>query len=234
MMSAAGMWKPARRQFMRKRAWPWTRWMLDSGGYTAFMRWADYPWRPDDYLELIRRDRPTFAASMDYCCEPSITEKLVGVSIEDRIRATADVARYLCARDARIFPVLQGWSLDDYELSWQLTKNLRPRMIGIGSVCVRQGEKRIAELCQELQYIIPRGVWKHGFGVKMLALRYDAVREFFQSIDTCAWEFHRRAAKWRGVHQTDREAWVSYSHKLASLNHLPVQATLAFNSREDA
>ena len=232
MMSASGLWKGGGR-WMKKRVWPWKRWMLDSGGYNAFMRWADYPWTPDEYLELVRRDAPTFAASMDYCCEPSVTERL-GMSIEDRIRATADMAHYLCPRDGRVFPVIQGWTADDYELSWRLTEPLKPRMLGLGSLCVRQGEKRIAELCQELSYILPREVWKHGFGIKILALRYDPVREFFQSIDTAAWEFRRRARGWkgqRGKPGTDREAWLNYSRKLESLRCLPVQATLAFSSQ---
>lgn len=229
MLSAAGMWKPKTRTFIKKRVWPWRRWMLDSGGFTMFRRLGDFPWTPDEYLALVARDRPTLAASMDYPCEPALTQNISGMAVEDRVRATAEMALYLCRRSARIYPVLQGWSIADYELSWRLLEPLKPRFIGIGSLCVRQRDRRIAVLCAELDQILPAELWKHGFGVKLTALRHDVCRDFFTSIDTNAWEFHRRGRAWPGQKMPDVEAWLHYSRRLASLKDLPAQTRFRFS-----
>lgn len=225
MISAGGLWKDSTQAFMRKRTWPWRRWMLDSGGYLMLLRRGDYPWHPDAYLKLVSEMQPTWAASMDYCCEPSLT-LATNMSTEDRIRASAEMADYLCPRSDSIFPVLQGLEPEDYALSWQLTEHLRPRIVGIGSVCRRQRTRQIAYLCDCLRAIVPRALMKHGFGVKISALKRHEVRRFFTSIDTNAWEFWARGKKRRRCGITDMAAWTQYSKRLRSLQCLPTQAAL--------
>lgn len=226
MISAAGLWKGDGR-WMQKRVWPWRRWMLDSGGYTMFTQFSDYQFKPDEYLRLVKERKPSYAASMDYPCEPQLTSEISGaMTVEERIRAGADMAFYLCRRSDRIFPVLQGWTRDDYELSWRLTEPLRPRMVGVGSLCVRQGTKAIKQLVFELRHMLPIEVWKHGFGVKITALRDPVVRGFFTSVDTNAWEYWGRYQRHKHITVTDRDAWIHYSKRLDSLADLPTQTLL--------
>jgi len=220
MISAGSLWRG--NGFKKKQRWPWKRWMLDSGGYLCLSRFKEYPWTLDDYLKLIRELKPTFAASMDYCCEPSLSLN-TEMSVEDRVRASADMANYLCKKSDCVFPVIQGVEFDDYYLSWKLTESLRPKLVGIGSVCRRQNLGEIAHLCEFLGSIIPEGVMRHGFGVKMLAMKKNECRKFFTSIDTNAWEFWRRAEKWSGRRWTLKESWDIYSSKLRTLCEIPVK-----------
>jgi hypothetical protein len=54
-----------------------------------------------------------WAAPMDWMCEPWIVEK-TGLSVREHQERT--VANYLALRDRGPFiPVLQGWTLEDYE-----------------------------------------------------------------------------------------------------------------------
>jgi len=75
-----------------------------------------------------------------------------------------------------IIPVLQGWSLDDYLQCWRLYEESgvdlrREPVVGVGSVCRRQGTKEAGEIFVRLAKAGLRGRM-HGFGVKFDGLAY--------------------------------------------------------------
>ncbi len=226
MMSALGLWNGY--GWRKKRKWIWDRWMLDSGGFMVAVKHGEYPWFPDDYLQLIEDIKPTFAASMDYPCEIKITPLLL-MNTKERIEATANYARYLCKRSDRVFPVLQGQTIEDYEYSWRLIEPLNPKMVGIGSICKRQALQEIDALCRDLFFLLPRYLWIHGFGVKIRALQYHWPRQLFSSIDTNAWEFRLRARLWdKQPRIKESEAWRLYANQCDNLISSPQQEILPF------
>lgn len=227
MMSALGLWNG--HGWRKKRKWIWDRWMLDSGGFMVAMKYGQYPWSPDDYLELVETMKPTLAVSMDYPCEADITPFLL-MNTKARIEATAIYANYLCKKSDRIFPVLQGQTIEEYEYSWKLTKSINPKIVGIGSICKRQSSHQINILCRDLFFLLPRHIWIHGFGVKIKALRYSWPRILFNSIDTNAWEFHLRGRKRNKENRIkEPKAWMEYASKCDELKRLPEQEILALD-----
>lgn len=228
IISAASLWTGKR--FREKRKWIWSDFALDSGGFVALNKWGDYPFSPDDYLTLIERMKPSWAASMDYPCEPDIARG-TRLSIDDRITATVENTIYLFERSDLIMPVLQGYTAVEYERCWKLlSSKMRVRRLAIGSVCKRQSTREIATLCWKLRQFLPP-IPIHGFGVKLRALAFPETWALFSSIDTNAWEFYHRAKYWPksrdfGKKFNDREAFMEYFNKVAVLKNKPRQLCL--------
>lgn len=90
-------------------------------------------------------------------------------------------------------PVLQGWTAADYlrhvddyaRAGVDLTAE---PLVGVGSVCRRQGTDEITTLFRALK---ARGIRCHGFGLKMSGLRQSA--HDIASADSMAWSFQARA-----------------------------------------
>tara|TARA_Y100000310_G_scaffold307646_1_gene349947 strand:+ start:524 stop:1285 length:762 start_codon:yes stop_codon:yes gene_type:complete len=216
MLSACGLWK-GRGRFQKKRL-DWADWFLDSGGFTALNKWGDYPFSPDEYLALVERDNPSWAASMDYPCEPDISRQSQ-LSNDDRIVATVQLAKYLTKRDNRIIPVIQGYEIDEFAECIRLMRRAAVPLgrVAIGSVCRRQRTKEIARLAWDLRLLLPQSSI-HGFGVKISALHHPAVRACFNSIDTNAWEWWIRGRKMDGLSDlTDKEGFAAYRRRLEDI-----------------
>jgi len=225
MISAGSLWKEKQANFMNKRTWQWPDFILDSGGFVALNKWGDYPYTPDQYLSLVERMNPSWAASMDYPCEPNIA-KGTKLTIQERITATVENAVYLSSKDSRIVPVLQGYTAKEYEQCWNMLKGkMTIKQLAIGSVCKRQSTKLIGDLCWELRQFLP-DIPIHGFGVKRRALDFPETWDLFTSIDTNAWEFYRRAQRWKGNKITDRQAFVDYQTFMAKMEIQPRQLCL--------
>lgn len=221
IISACGLWNG--RYFRNKKLY-WPDWVLDSGGFSALNIWGDYPFTPDDYLYLIEERSPSWAASMDYPCEPDIS-KGTKLLTEDRIIATVELAKYLIRRDDRIVPVIQGYTIEEYEYCWKLLNNeINVKRVAIGSVCKRQSSSEIATLCWQLSQFIP-DIPVHGFGVKLTALKYPEVWNLFSSIDTNAWEYKTRREK-----LTDSVAFSQYREAMMNRINADRQLTLGDRS----
>lgn len=169
----------------------WSHWALDSGGFTAHKVDGGFQFTPDDYLHFIDGARPAWAASMDFPCEPELLGA-VNMTVEEAINATVELSRFLCRRSDRIVPVLQGYTAEQYEDCWRRLP--RTGRVAVGSVCRRQSLPEIRELVRRLREFLG-GVggcgWRHGFGIKLTALRHPDVADFFTSVDSNAWEFWR-------------------------------------------
>ncbi len=89
-------------------------------------------------------------------------------------------------------PVLQGWEMDDYfdHLEQYAKAGVRLAelpLVGLGSICRRQGTKMAEELVRGLWMC---GVKLHGFGFKILGLQ--KVAPFMESADSMAWSYQAR------------------------------------------
>ena len=173
-----------------------TRWSLDSGGFTELSMFGEWTVSPAEYVASIRRYRDEiglldWASPQDWMCEPVMLER-TGKSVVEHQRLT--VANYLELRsldaDLPIIPVLQGWVLDDYlrqvEMFEAAGVDLEAEpVVGVGSVCRRQGTWEAAEIALALQPLR-----LHAFGAKRDAIGlYGGLLE---SCDSMAWSYTGR------------------------------------------
>ncbi|WP_194117752.1 DUF7221 family queuine tRNA-ribosyltransferase-like protein [Streptomyces hoynatensis] len=172
---------------------------VDSGGFSELSEhgsWDHGP-TPRRYAAQVARYRDDigirWAAPQDWMCEPWIVAK-TGLSVVEHQRRTIGSYLDLKGIDATlpIAPVIQGWQIADYErhiaMYEQAGVDLRAQpIVGIGSVCRRQGTREAAELVTR---IADHGIALHGFGFKIDGLR--EVGDRFASADSMAWAYAGR------------------------------------------
>ena len=204
---------------------------LDSAGFVAMKRYGGYPWTMAQYAAIGALHPWDWWAAMDYCCEPEIAADRT--EVRARVERTAEsLAELRChvvdLRDdgaewaVMPMPILQGWDVDDYRRSVELTDRVLggqwPAMVGIGSVCRRhlRGRDGVLRIFGEVAAAIPRTTKLHLFGVKSGALEYLAASPQMGSIDSCAWDMEARIdARKRQISNTldhrvgNLRAWVA-------------------------
>jgi len=134
-----------------------------------------------------------WAAIQDWMCEPWILQK-TGLSVA--AHQALSVASLLELRDRAPeiawAPVLQGWTEADYlrhvDMYAASGVDLRQEsIVGIGSVCRRQGTYEALSVCRALHAL---GLRLHGFGVKTNGLRL--LVRYLVSADSMAWSYDAR------------------------------------------
>jgi hypothetical protein len=175
-----------------------TRWALDSGGFTELNLYGGWKTTPDEYIASVRRYSEElgsldWASPQDWMCEPWVLNK-TGLTVAEHQRRTTE--NYLelvtTAPGLGFIPVLQGWELDDYlrhadaYADAGVDLSVQP-VVGVGSVCRRQGTHQIAEIFAALS---ERGLRMHGFGVKSSGLAKYA--DHLVSADSLAWSYRAR------------------------------------------
>lgn len=173
-------------------------WALDSGGFTELSK-PPHRWQTtvSEYVEAVARysaeiGRLEWAAPMDHMCEPFIVDA-TGLSVLEHQHRT--VENFLELRDQGPFvPVLQGWSLADYEACVGLYATAGVDLtayerVGVGSVCRRQDT---AEIGRIFAMIHDAGIRAHGFGVKKQGVA--GYGHLLASADSMAWSYAARRA----------------------------------------
>lgn len=173
-------------------------WALDSGAFSELSLrggWSISEWT---YAALARRWKTEignmlWAAPMDWMCEPTIIKR-TGLSVWEHQTRTIDSFVKLCMIDTGIhfIPVLQGWRQEDYLRHIEMYRNRgveleRERLVGVGTICRRQGTNAIASL---LSCLANTGLKLHGFGVKLTGIRKGG--QYLHSADSMAWSFEAR------------------------------------------
>jgi hypothetical protein len=170
-------------------------WALDSGGFTELEQFGRWRTTADEYVEAAQRYTEEiglldWAAPMDWMCEPHMLQR-TGLSVREHQERT--VESYLELRGHGPFiPVLQGWTLADYETCVELYASAgvdlgAERVVGVGSVCRRQSTDEIGQIMHVLHGY---GLRLHGFGVKKEGLaRYG---RYLESADSMAWSYRAR------------------------------------------
>lgn len=197
---------------------------LDSAGYVAAVRYGDYRWSVEEYIELVGAHPWVWWASMDMCCESEVAcdrpTRLL------RMAATAYLLGQCRAAAAERglpapMPVLQGWTPDDYgrSASW-LPLTEWPTLVGIGSVCRRQvhGPDGILAILDALEDVLPSHTSVHLFGVKSTVLEQLAEHPRVASVDSMAWDLQARVERRTGRDMAFRighmEAWAEKQRRI--------------------
>ena len=171
-------------------------WVLDSGGFTELRLHGEWTESARTYALATRRYRdeigePDWIAPQDWMCEPIMRQR-TGLTVREHQELTIQNYLDLCALDVPVIPVLQGWTLDDYEehvgMYYQEGVNLWGTLVGLGSVCRRQDTTTGQRIVRRLAAM---GLRLHGFGVKVTGLR--AFGDALASADSMAWSV---AARW--------------------------------------
>jgi hypothetical protein len=173
-------------------------WALDSGGFSELALHGRWMTTPKEYVDATRRymveiGNLVWAAPMDWMCEPAMLAR-TGLSVAEHQART--VADFLELRergpDLPYVPVLQGWTLDDYERCVALYEKYgvdltqEPR-VGVGSICRRQATREVEQI---VRLLADAGLSLHGFGVKTRGL--ETLAGALASADSMAWSFRAR------------------------------------------
>jgi hypothetical protein len=172
-------------------------WALDSGGFTELSMHGGWQTPASQYVDAVRRYQEIgylqWAAPQDWMCEPWIVAK-TGLSVVEHQKRT--VYNYLELREHlndAVIPVMQGWQLDDYHRIAEMYADAgvdlaAQKIVGLGSVCRRQGTQEISDLITVL--VQTYGVRLHGFGVKTEGIRSYGWQ--LASADSMAWTIQGR------------------------------------------
>ncbi|MBK1666927.1 hypothetical protein CKO28_02575 [Rhodovibrio sodomensis] len=169
---------------------------LDSAGFVAHRLYGDYLWGLSSYLRMAERGRFTWAAVLDFACEPEIagSENEVLRRVALTARAYHEAVRYTEDHGLRVplLPVLQGWRPEHYVRCYDLLGRA-PEFVGLGSMCRRSmhGPNGALAIISRLDADLKPPVRFHLFGVKSQALA-QLVRRYpdrIASADSAAWDF---------------------------------------------
>ena len=173
-------------------------WALDSGGFSELSKHGRWSVGPNQYADEVMRwadeaGSLDWAAPQDWMCEPVIRAE-TGLTVEaHQERTIASVLRLReLVRGTHIVPVLQGWAIPDYVACVRRYEAAGIRLqdepvVGLGTVCRRQGTKEGAAIVRTLA---SAGIRLHGFGFKLTGLR--AVGHLLESSDSLAWSYAAR------------------------------------------
>jgi hypothetical protein len=175
-----------------------TRWALDSGAFSALALHGQHTTSPRAYAAAVRRyaeeiGQLDFAATQDWMCEPAMLKRTGGSVREHQWRSVLSFLDLRAlAPELPWLPVLQGWTPNDYiehvELYRQVDVDLtRQKLVGLGSICRRQGTKRAAYISGALA---GAGIKLHGFGLKTTGLVHAC--HWMHSSDSMAWSYSER------------------------------------------
>lgn len=187
-----GLKPPALPEHVTERA-------VDCGGFVATLRWGDYRYTPDEYVAWCRSVRPSWAATMDYCCEPEVLGA-EGLVLHRQDRTTEMAWRFWVGyRDEpwAWVPTVQGWAVDDYR---RHARDLAPLVramsahyggsafrVGVGTLCRRASVGMIRDVVCAVREELP-GIGLHLWGVKLGLFRSaGGVPPGVVSVDSAAW-----------------------------------------------
>lgn len=212
------------RQLVERRRSPYpacdTAFAIDSGGFTELRQHGGWQRTPSAYADQVRRIAAEtgtleWAASQDWMCEDDCLAA-TGATIEAHQRRSvlSFVQLRELAPDVRWLAVLQGQTPAQYEAHVRMYEAngvalQKLALVGVGSVCRRQGSSEIAALLRQL---VAHGMRLHGFGVKQQGLA--AVAPYLASVDSLAWSLAERRA---GRDQNDQDAAERWRAKLRQI-----------------
>lgn len=173
----------------------------DSGGFIATFKWGDYKYSPEEYANWLYGWMPTWAATMDYCCEDEITNGRHGV-VRERQEKTTEKAHLFWQefRDCPWpwVPTIQGWDIEDYRWHAQQLRPLILEMqahygeqsafrVGIGTLCRRINVQLILAILLTVAQELPEVNCFHLWGVKKTFWQQPLAFPFRVSSDSASW-----------------------------------------------
>lgn len=196
LISAASSWFKKRKVFMKWKFAPTVkRVFLDSGGFTFFKRWAEYPFSIETYVEFANQVRNNHSlevvAILDYPCEENtVRSERLGSNLQ-RIEATVENAVGCYEADSSLpwIPVIQGYTLPEYLHCWDLyrERGIKADYWAIGSVCARKKVGGIRNILTSLKRETQKEL--HAFGLALIFIRDPQIWYSLFSSDSRAWSF---------------------------------------------
>lgn len=190
-------------------------WIMDSGAFTEISTHGHYRHGVEEYASQIKRwstnGNLIGAVAQDYMCEPFIVEK-TGLSVPIHQQLTIERYDALLKEDVggvQIFPVLQGYSPQDYVNHVRMygDRLQHGQWVGVGSVCKRNGDTRaVSAVLLAIKGERP-DLLLHGFGLKTTALADPLIRSLLESADSMAWSFSARIAGRNGNDWREAKTW---------------------------
>lgn len=195
------------RRLAHRRSLPRARgpWCLDFGAFSELQQYGRWTISAEQYAVAVRRYAEEigglrWAAQMDWMCEPVVIGggrvgrvRFAGTGLSVIAPQRLTVENYLRLRDIAadlpIVPVIQGWQRDDYLRCVDMFARSgidleREPVVGLGSVCRRQGTGKIAAIVEALS---AQRIRLHGFGVKTAGL--GSYGRQLVSADSLAWSY---------------------------------------------
>lgn len=179
---------------------------LDSRGFSEIKQHGRFTFSPNEYAAFVSRlrdewgERLAHASIMDWMCEPEMLAR-TGLTISEHQERTVTSYLTLTSINSSLpwVPVLQGYFYDDYHRCADLYESRGVSLcslplVGIGSVCRRQGMREAASIIKSLY---ARGLTNlHGFGFKVTGLVSKGMKlaKYLKSSDSMAWSFRARKA----------------------------------------
>jgi hypothetical protein len=173
-------------------------WALDSGGFSELSINGHWSISAQRYAaDAVRWAESigglAWAAIQDWMCEPHILAKTGGTVRDHQARTIESWHALRCAVPGVPWvPVLQGWHLEDYlrhaeDYRVSGVDLAALRLVGVGSICRRQGTKEAERIIRALSAL---GIRLHGFGFKTEGIRrcWGALA----SADSMAWSMDAR------------------------------------------
>jgi len=151
---------------------------LDSGGFSFFTKWAQYPFTTDQYLDLVRgfceeHSRIRYVGVMDYPCESLVNRADLRTNYQ-RIDETLKNAEALIHRElpaGEWVSVIQGHNIEEYSYCSEKFRanGLWTPLTAVGSICTRKETFAI----KQILFMLKRkhqNVNLHAFGLDYRAL----------------------------------------------------------------
>ena len=206
-------------------------WFIDSGGFSLLSKLKDYPFTLEQYALLIKKKKPTYAATMDYPCEPELLKE-ASMSVKERIIKTIENAEIMLNnydfRRTKIIPVIQGWTIDDYRfcIKEMHKRDLLGDYVAFGSMCRRmriaEARKLITKQREYLRKFVDAKA--HYFGIKISFLKDLTIFRNVDSFDTAAWTHthggERRYARRQEELRRNYERYIAKLSEVLRLNSL--------------
>ena len=202
------------------------RLFIDSGGFSFFKKWGEYPFDLETYLSFIYNLKEQYplelCAVMDYPCEIEANRTKLKTN-KDRIEATVRNAVECIDADPNLpwIPVIQGFSLEEYLHCVDLYEQVGIRLdyIAVGSVCARKGN--LHSIRRILTKIRDRTKARlHSFGLSLTYLKDSQIHNAVYSSDSAAWNW--------GIskHEEKKSAVSKYLKMINALSIKGTQLTL--------
>lgn len=201
-------------------------WVEDSRGFSELSQRGRWTITPVEYVEGLERHAVEignlrWASPQDWMCESWILEKTGKTEAEHQDLSVASVVQLRAmTQKVHIVPVLQAnpegphGGLDGYLRCADLYESAGIHLaaepvVGLGSVCRRQGGREIRDLVRELAKL---NLPLHGFGVKTAGIANYG--HLLTSFDSFAWSM---GARYRGglcthglvKHETNCPQWAA-------------------------
>lgn len=166
------------------------RLFLDSGGFSFFQKYDEYPFDTRTYVEYAELCDPFLVAVRDYPCEPGIARNLRSTN-KERIDATISNAKECLTFEAPWIMVVQGYHQDEYQYCCERIKDegLETEHLAIGTLCCRKKINETRRIIRLVRREFPNAKL-HGFGIDLRFLKDPIIRSSLWSSDTQAWKWN--------------------------------------------